>query len=260
MSQVPIHDTPILGMATRPRVSQAIEYGNTPNFWVEYPSGLMDLTRSQHLATDAVEPSLVSSTQLDIPVTGDRTIRVDKSKAAAVIGSLRKQGVKILWVNWGFTDQELKTLPPAVVRAFMKGGFEGPGTELPSDFGRLLMRDARNSELYGPLQEEYLNGQKEGTDLWIHKNRTSGIWGHQTALDLYLKENGITTLFFGGVNADQCVSGTFIDAYFQGYDCVMVEDITATTSPAGGLENVLYNAANSQGFVTNTSNIINASG
>lgn len=31
----------------------------------------------------------------------------------------------------------------------------------------------------------------------------SGIWGHQTALDLYLKENGITTLFFGGVNADQ---------------------------------------------------------
>jgi hypothetical protein len=31
----------------------------------------------------------------------------------------------------------------------------------------------------------------------------SGLWGHQTALDLYLKENGITTLLFGGVNADQ---------------------------------------------------------
>ncbi|KAG2159833.1 Isochorismatase hydrolase [Suillus bovinus] len=289
MSQVPIHDTPILGMATRPRVSKAIEYGNTPNFWVEYPSGLVDLTRSQHLTTDGVEPSLVSSTQFDIPVTGDRTIRVDKSKTAAVIidmqnfflhpelrvhktglacvdpllkviGPLRKQGVKILWVNWGLTDQELKTLPPAVVRGFMKGGFGGFGTEMPGNFGRLLMRDARNSELYGPLQEEYLKGEKEGTDVWIHKNRMSGIWGHQTALDLYLKENGITTLFFGGVNADQCVSGTFIDAYFQGYDCVMVEDITATTSPAGALENVLYNAANSQGFVTNTSNIINASG
>lgn len=286
--EVPKHDTPILGMATRPRVSKAIEYGNTANFWVEYPSGLIDLTRSQRLTTDAVEPSLVSSTQLDIPVTGDRTIRVDKSKAAAVIidmqnfflhpelrvhttglacvdpllkviAPLRKQGVKILWVNWGLTDQELKTVPPAVVRGFMKGGFGGFGSEMPGNFGRLLMRDARNSELYGPLQEEYLKGKKEGTDVWIHKNRMSGIWGHQTALDLYLKENGITTLFFGGVNADQCVSGTFIDAYFQGYDCVMVEDITATTSPAGGLENVLYNAANSQGFVTNTSNIINAS-
>ena len=35
-----------------------------------------------------------------------------------------------------------------------------------------------------------------------------------------------------------------MDAYFQGYDCVLVEDITATTSPAGGLENVIYNAGN----------------
>jgi hypothetical protein len=35
-----------------------------------------------------------------------------------------------------------------------------------------------------------------------------------------------------------------VDAYFQGYDCVLVEDITATTSPAGGLENVFYNAGN----------------
>lgn len=31
----------------------------------------------------------------------------------------------------------------------------------------------------------------------------SGLWGYQTALDLYLKENGIRTLFFAGVNTDQ---------------------------------------------------------
>jgi nicotinamidase-related amidase len=31
----------------------------------------------------------------------------------------------------------------------------------------------------------------------------SGIWGYQTALDLFLRENGITTLLFAGVNADQ---------------------------------------------------------
>jgi hypothetical protein len=31
----------------------------------------------------------------------------------------------------------------------------------------------------------------------------SGLWGYQTALDLFLKENGITTLLFSGVNADQ---------------------------------------------------------
>jgi nicotinamidase-related amidase len=33
--------------------------------------------------------------------------------------------------------------------------------------------------------------------------RMSGLWGSQTALDLYLQEHGITTLFFAGVNADQ---------------------------------------------------------
>ena len=31
----------------------------------------------------------------------------------------------------------------------------------------------------------------------------SGIWGPQTELDLYLEQNGITSLLFAGVNADQ---------------------------------------------------------
>ena len=75
--------------------------------------------------------------------------------------------------NWGLTDPELKTIPPALVRGFrnLKNNGGGFGSELPANFGRLLMRDAYNSELYGPLQEEYLKGQKAGTDVWIHKNR-----------------------------------------------------------------------------------------
>lgn len=36
-------------------------------------------------------------------------------------------------------------------------------------------------------------------------DRLSGLWGPQTPLGLFLMENEITTLFFGGVNADQCV-------------------------------------------------------
>lgn len=31
----------------------------------------------------------------------------------------------------------------------------------------------------------------------------SGLWGYQSALDLFLQEHGITTLLFAGVNADQ---------------------------------------------------------
>lgn len=33
------------------------------------------------------------------------------------------------------------------------------------------MRGAANSDLYGPLQDEYLKGKEMGTDVWIHKNR-----------------------------------------------------------------------------------------
>ncbi|KAI0756936.1 Isochorismatase hydrolase [Daedaleopsis nitida] len=289
-------------MVKRPRLPVATEYGNAASFWVEYPTGLVDLTRTTHLpkgplsdgdvmqdtaAREVPIPKLVKETMLDVPVDGERTIRIAKKHSAVVIidmqnfflhpdlrdhpkgldcvipimnivPSLRMHGVKILWVNWGLTDHELTTIPPSLVRGFMKGGHGGFGAQLAEPFGRLLMRGEFNSELYGPLQGLYEEGRKEGTDVWIHKNRMSGIWGGQTALDLYLQEQGITTLFFAGVNADQCVLGTLVDAYFRGYDCVVVEDCVATTSPAGALESVLYNAGGGYGFVTSSERIVEA--
>ena len=53
----------------------------------------------------------------------------------------------------------------------MKNGKGGFGSELPSSFGRLLMRGEYNSALYGPLQHLYEEGRAHGTDVWIHKNR-----------------------------------------------------------------------------------------
>ena len=73
--------------------------------------------------------------------------------------------------NWGLTDHELTTIPPSLVRGFMKGGRGGFGAELSGDFGRLLMRGSYNADLYGPLQKLYEHGRDAGTDVWIHKNR-----------------------------------------------------------------------------------------
>ncbi|KJA29455.1 hypothetical protein HYPSUDRAFT_521472 [Hypholoma sublateritium FD-334 SS-4] len=251
----PIHDTPISDLIMRPKVPSPVEYGNDTDFWVEYPSGLVDLSRADHLPADVAaaakaSPPPLKSTQAEIEVNGERLIRVDKEKTAIVIIDMQK--------NWGLTDHELKTIPPSLVRSFRKHNGGGFGSELPGNFGRLLMRDAFNSELYGPLQEEFVQGAKAGTDFWIHKNRMSGIWGYQTALDLFLKEHGITTLLLSGVNTDQCVLGTLVDAYFRGYDCIVLEDATATTSPEGGYSNTVYNAGNSYGFVTDTAKVIAA--
>ncbi|KAL5534399.1 hypothetical protein ACEPAG_861 [Sanghuangporus baumii] len=296
--QLPVYDTPILGMKTRPRVEEATEYGSAASWWVEYPDGLVDLSRSVHLQdanADAHLPSNIKVSeaktsperkegQVDIDVDGERSIRIDPKKSAlvvvdmqnfflhpdlrdhpkglkcvdpllAMIPSLRKAGVKIVWVNWGLTEHELQTIPPSLVRGFTKAGRSGFGAELPGGFGPLLMRGAKNSDLYGPLQDEYEKGKEMGTDVWIHKNRMSGIWGAQTSLDLYLQEEGITTLFMTGVNADQCVLGTTIDAYYRGYDIVLVSDATATTSPEGGYENVCYNVGNSYGFITDSKRV-----
>ncbi|CCM04619.1 uncharacterized protein FIBRA_06803 [Fibroporia radiculosa] len=279
---------------SRPHVSTPTEYGNAASFWVEYPTGLVDLTRQTHLPTDAKSrddfqvPPIQSSTQLEIPVDKVRfddvtsfpyhefippcrisfflhpDLRDHPTGLDCVlplmkaVPALRSHGIKILWVNWGLTGHELHTIPPSLVRGFMKNGRGGFGSHLPGSFGRMLMRGEFNSDLYGPLQHLYEEGKKAGTDVWIHKNRMSGLWGYQSALDLYLKENGINTLFFAGVNADQCVLGTLADAYFRGYDCITLKDGIATTSPAGGLENVLYNAVNGYGFVTDTQRVVEA--
>ncbi len=52
-----------------------------------------------------------------------------------------------------------------------------------------------------------------------------------TMLDSILRNLGVTSLLFAGVNADQCVLCTLQDANFLGYDCLLIEDCTATTSP-----------------------------
>lgn len=171
------------------------------------------------------------------------------------VTSLRAHGVKILWTNWGLTDADLATLPPALARGFTKGGGGGLGSEMGGKWGRQLVRGQANAELYGPLQELYLQGKAAGTDVWIHKDRMSALWKDRTDLDSYLKDNGITTLLFAGVNADQCVLGTMVDAYYRGYDVILVTDTTATTSPIGSLENVIYNAGRSYGFLTDSEHV-----
>ncbi|KAL0071856.1 hypothetical protein AAF712_000778 [Marasmius tenuissimus] len=252
VSSVPLHDTPILGMVNRPLVQSPIQYGASASFWVEYPTGLIDLTCKHPLLEGNLEIPQRDADDMEIAVEGGRTLRVDSKVTALVVIDMQK--------NWGLTDTEVKTIPPALIRGFRKsqsirgGGF---GSKLPGDFGRLLVRGERNSDLYGPLQDEFIKGQQAGADVWIHKNRMSALWD-QTALDLFLKENGLKTLLFAGVNTDQCVGGTLIDAYYRGYDCILLQDATATTSPTGGFENVVYNAGNSYGFVTDTARVIAA--
>lgn len=120
------------------------------------------------------------------------------------------------------------------------------------DAGRLLFRDTWNAALPTALDNAYKAGLKieHKPDVWIHKNRMSGLWGSSTPCTDYLEKEGIKTLLFAGVNTDQCVGGSLQDAFTKGWDCVLVKDACGTTSPEFASECVEFNCARTWGFVT----------
>ncbi len=91
------------------------------------------------------------------------------------------------------------------------------------------------------------------TDIQIDKYRMSGFW--DTPLDSVLRNLGVTTLLFAGVNADQCVMCTLQDANFLGCDCVLLQDCTATTSPPFCMQATLYNVRQCLGFVAQSADL-----
>ena len=120
------------------------------------------------------------------------------------------------------------------------------------DGGRLLMRDTWNAALTPELEAAYKVGvtQTENPDVWIHKNRMSGLWGATSACQEYLEKAGIQTLLFAGVNTDQCVGGSLQDAFTKGWDCILLSDGCGTTSPGFAKECVEFNCARTWGFVS----------
>ena len=93
----------------RPKVARPTEYGNAAAFWVEYPSGLVDLTRSAHLPAAAkaqsvpeepdqllvhednvASPPLNAEKQWELAVEGDRALRLSKAHTAIVIIDMQK--------------------------------------------------------------------------------------------------------------------------------------------------------------------------
>lgn len=125
----------------------------------------------------------------------------------------------------------------------------GLGDPLPSNGAKVLMKGNWAAAVVDELEQL-------PADICIDKYRMSGFW--DTPLDSILRNLGRTTLFFTGVNADQCVMATLQDANFLGYDCILIKDCTATTSPEYCWLATLYNVKQCFGFVTDSKEILKA--
>lgn len=310
--------------------------GSSTNFWLHSSQTGFDLTHPENPRNAIPGPRLILKTMTS-PIT------VDPSKSALIIIDMqnfflsesfgrgkgaghaacdalikhalpaaRKAEIRVIWLNWGLTDEDIKIMPAGVRRAFgffaipadqefagdgfgvQDGGVsvdkfgelhvQGSNKALESgrqgamyrglgadcgpvtledgtviDAGRLLMRNMWNAALYPPLAAIYEEGKRiEGRpDVWIHKDRMSGMWGARTELEEYLEREGLRTLFLAGVNTDQCVAGTLNDAFSKGYDCVLLSDGCGTTSPDFAQQCVEFNAGRTFGFCTTCEELSN---
>jgi len=167
----------------------------------------------------------------------------------AILPALRANGVPIIWLNWG-NRPDRKNLPPTILYVFNPDGKGiGIGGELPGNGAHLLEKDSWSAAVVDELAQL-------PEDIKVDKYRISGFW--DTPLDSILRNLEVKTVFFAGVNTDQCVLHSLTDAHFLGYNCVLVEDCCGTTSPDFCAEATLWNIKKCFGFVTTSADVISA--
>ncbi|MDY6781243.1 MAG: cysteine hydrolase family protein [Cyanobacteriota bacterium] len=163
-----------------------------------------------------------------------------------VLPVLRSRDVPIIWVNWG-NRPDLLNISPALRHVYNPtGAGVGLGDPLPKRNAPVLTQGSWAAAVVDELQQQ-------PEDICVDKYRMSGFW--DTALDSILRNLGKTTLFFAGVNVDQCVMLTLQDANCLGYDCILIQDCAATTSPDYCYPATIYNINQCFGFVTDSTQL-----
>jgi len=182
------------------------------------------------------------------------SIGVDVTPARAPIGplqralpELRAAGMPVVWLNWG-NRADRANLPPGVLHVYdPDGSGRGIGTPARPGGSPTLQAGSWSAAVVDELKPE-------PGEPCVDKYRMSGFW--DTPLDSILRNLAVTTLMFAGVNVDQCVFATVVDAACIGYDVVLLEDCCATTSPRYCHDATVYNVAQCFGFVTTSTALL----
>ncbi|WP_414529353.1 cysteine hydrolase family protein [Nodularia chucula] len=243
--------------------------GVAPNAWT-VNQAIADITRPPKPPQTAILPTETKTLHLDLAKTAIIVvdmqndfchpdgwlahIGVDVTPARQpivplnkLLPQLRQVGVPVIWLNWG-NRPDLLNMSAAALHVYNPTGEGvGLGDPLPSNGAKVLMAGSWAAAVVDELQQP-------PEDIRVNKYRMSGFW--DSPLDSILRNLGITTILFGGVNADQCVMTTLCDANFLGYDCILVKDCTATTSPDYCWQATLYNVNQCFGFITDSQAIL----
>jgi nicotinamidase-related amidase len=161
----------------------------------------------------------------------------------------RPAGGTVIWLNWGVRPDRLNLSPTVQFKGKRTPDGVGYAERSPQDHGLAVVPGQWGAQV---IDEFPLAPQ----DILVFKHRLSGFWDNE--LDSILRQQGITTLLFAGVNTDRCVFSSLQDAGFLGYDCVLLSDACGTPSPAYVTKAGHFIVKQLHGFVATTSTLLPA--
>ncbi|ERJ19589.1 isochorismatase protein [Salinisphaera shabanensis E1L3A] len=181
---------------------------------------------------------------------------VDLTAIQAVVPQVRRtidaahaHGMPVVFLNWGVRADALDMSPGQLAFGQMFGRATGYAEPYRAGGEPALVTGTWGAATIDALAPT-------DNDIVVHKNRFSGFWHNE--LDAVLRRLDITTLCFTGVNTDRCVLASLMDATFAGYDVALVDDATATPSPADVREAACTIVRQIYGFTTTVDAFVDA--
>jgi nicotinamidase-related amidase len=159
---------------------------------------------------------------------------------AKLLPAWRQAGGAVVWLNWGIRADRRNLSPTLQFKGKRSADAVGYAEHSPIDHGPSLVQGTWGAQVIDELAVA-------PGDITVHKHRLSGFWDNE--LDSLLRQQGITTLMFAGINTDRCVFSTLQDANFLGYDCVLLSDACGTPSPAYVSRGIHFIVQQLHGFV-----------
>ena len=161
----------------------------------------------------------------------------------------RTAGGRVVWLNWGVRP-DVANLPPTVL---FKGKRSADGVgyaeRSPIDRGRALVPGDWGAQVVDELPQA-------AGDFTVFKHRLSGFVDNE--LDGLLRQQGVQTLLWAGINTDRCVFSSLQDAGFRGYDNLLLADACSTPSPAYVTRAIHFLVQQLHGFVIDSPSLLAA--
>lgn len=175
--------------------------GRDPETAIDYYQLLLDPRRTALLVIDMQNIFVREGAPISAPGAAEIVAPINR-----VVGAFRTLELPILWTAWCHRPDGSNLGRNA---AFWRG---------------IAPLDPRSE-----LAQIHPSLDFEEGDVLLEKPKYSSFWG--TDLEAILNTHGIESLVLCGIATDVCVGQTLVEAFHRDYNCAVVADGTATTTP-----------------------------